>query len=169
MKMNRRRLLQAGATAVTAACINPLVFAKNSPAVDALDKSALIYLTPILSNGNESQCHGEVWFVHHDNEIFVVTQTTAWRAEAIRKGLTEAAIWIGEFGAWTRAKDKYRSAPYLRIDGRLEEDEQVHAQLLTLFGKKYSKEWGSWGPRFQQGLAEGSRVMLRYRRKTSTL
>lgn len=163
MNMPRRKFLTTGAA--IAFCISPvsqLVFAKESPAVAALDKSALIYLTPILSNGKESSCHGEVWFVHHEKEIFVVTQHDAWRAQAVRQGLNTAAIWIGEFGVWKSAKDQYRSAPYLRISGRLEDNAETHAQILEKFGQKYADEWGSWGPRFRKGLADGSRVMLRY-------
>ena len=163
MNIPRRKFLtRSVALAVSAASFSPLGLAKESPAVAALDKSALIYLTPILSNGDESTCHGEVWFVHHNKEIFVVTQQDAWRAQAVRQGLNTAAIWIGEFGVWKSAKNKYRSAPYLRISGQLETNAEVHADILEKFGKKYADEWGSWGPRFRKGLADGSRVMLRY-------
>ena len=36
-------------------------------------------------------------------------------------------------------------------------------RALEAFGAKYADEWGSWGPRFRDGLADGSRVLLRYR------
>ena len=163
MYMHRRKFLITSIALTLSASATTQSIAKQSPAVAALDKSALIYLTPILANGNESSCHGEVWFVHHDSEIFVVTQSDAWRAEAIRKGLSSAAIWIGEFGVWKRAKDKFRSAPYLRISGRIENDTAVHTTLLGKFGAKYADEWSSWGPRFTNGLADGTRVMLRYK------
>ncbi|MGR8947121.1 MAG: hypothetical protein ACU84Q_03680 [Gammaproteobacteria bacterium] len=163
MNTHRRKFLVSSfALGLSTCLLSYRSFAKSSPAIAALDKSALIYLTPILANGNESACHGEVWFVHHDGEIYVVTQTDAWRAQAIRKGLATAAIWIGEFGVWKRAKNKFRSAPYLRIKGSLETDSAVHAAVLEKFGAKYANEWSSWGPRFRDGLAEGSRVMLRY-------
>ena len=163
MNTNRRKFLTTSAAlALSASGFGQFAVAKGSPAIAALDKSALIYLSPFLSNGKESTCHAEVWFVHHENEIFVVTQHDAWRAQAIRQGLNTAAIWIGEFGVWKRAKDKYRSAPYLRIEGQLESNPEVHANVLEKFGQKYADEWGSWGPKFRDGLAEGSRVMLRY-------
>lgn len=161
MNRNRRQFLKRS-SAIVAASLLPQSLLAASPARAALDKSNLIYLTPVLSNGKESRCHGEVWFVHHNNEVYVVTQAKAWRAEAIRQGLTQAKIWIGEFGVWTRSDDKFRSAPYLEISGALESDAAVHANLLTQFGTKYASEWSSWGPRFKKGLADGSRVMLRY-------
>ena len=163
MGMNRRQALGRGAALLVSGYgYASLAVADASPAVAFLDKSDLIYLTPIRSDGAESTCHGEVWFIHYNQEIFVVTKSDAWRTEAIRRGLRRASIWIGEFGVWTRAKDRYRSAPFLRIEGSIEEDTAVHEELLALFGVKYASEWGSWGPRFRKGLANGSRVLLRY-------
>ncbi len=163
MAVNRRQFL-GGGVAVAAAVLGAArsVRADVSPAVAALDRSGLIYLTPVVSGGRESACHGEVWFVHHQGEIFVVTKSDAWRTEALRRGFTRAKIWIGEFGVWTRADGAYRSAPYLEIEGRIENDRAVHAELLPVFGRKYAAEWDTWGPRFRDGLAEGSRVLLRY-------
>ncbi len=164
MTMTRRALLHsASALALLGPACARLALADTAPAVAFLDKSALIYLTPIRSNGEESACHGEVWFVHHEGEIYVVTKADAWRAEALSRGLTRARIWIGEFGVWTRAKERYRSAPRLMIEGRHETDAATHASVLEVFGRKYADEWGTWGPRFRDGLADGSRVMLRYR------
>jgi len=138
-------------------------FAAPSPALGALGKSQLIYLSPLLTDGSESQCHGEVWFVHLAQDIYVVTQHDAWRAQAIRQHLNLAKIWIGEFGGWKSADNRYRSAPYLEINGQLETDSAVQATVLDLYAKKYAAEWPSWGPRFHTGLADGKRVMLHYR------
>ena len=163
MLSSRRQFLVRGSAAfATVALAPPLAVADTSPAVAALDRSSLIYLTPVVSGGRESKCHGEVWFVRHAGDVFVSTRTDAWRSEAIRRGFTRTKIWIGEFGVWTRADDKYRSAPYLELEGRIEQDREVHGAVLEVFGKKYAAEWGKWGPRFHDGLADGSRVMLRY-------
>ena len=164
MPLTRRNALTHGAALFAAAWSAPqIAFAAESPSVAALDKSDLIYLSPIVSDGKDSACHGEVWFVHHDREIFVVTQSNAWRAEATRRGFNRARIWIGEFGAWKSAKKRYLSAPYLEIQGQLESNNEVHAEVLSVFGQKYAAEWGTWGPRFSNGLADGSRVLLRYK------
>lgn len=164
MTLTRRHALIRGGALLAAAWAAPrLARAAASPAVAALDDSQLIYLTPILPDGSESTCHGEVWFVHHGGEIYVNTQAGAWRAEALRRGYERAKIWIGEFGVWKRAEGRYRSAPYLEIAGTIEKDPAVHAELFPLFGAKYAAEWDSWGPRFRNGLADGSRVLLRYR------
>jgi hypothetical protein len=140
-----------------------MTLAADSPAVAFLDKSALIYLTPLRTNGKESTCHGELWFVHYSSEIFAVTQSDAWRAEALRRGLQRATIWIGEFGPWKKSKNYYRSAPRLIIEGQIETEAKVHEAVLASYAAKYADEWESWGPRFNKGLADGSRVMLRYK------
>ena len=163
MAMHRRKALATtGALLVGGWYALQSAQAAGSPAIGFLDKSALIYLSPLRSDGGESRCHGEVWFIHHESEVYVVTRSDAWRAEALRRGLSRAAIWIGEFGPWKKAKDTYRSAPYLTLEGRLEPDTGVHATILSKFGEKYASEWGTWGPRFHDGLADGSRVLLRY-------
>jgi len=163
MSINRRQALAGTAALCLAGWGSARVaMAAESPAVAFLDKSQLIYLTPLLADGRESTCHGEVWFVHRNREIFVITKSDAWRAEALRRGLRRAAIWIGEFGVWKQAKDRYRSAPYLVIEGALEADTALHSEALDLYGVKYESEWGSWGPRFRKGLADGSRVLLHY-------
>ena len=163
MTMYRRQfLLRSTALLLAGGAVSPHGVAKESPAIAALGKSQLIYLSPIVSGGKPSACHGEVWFVQHNGEVFVSTQHDAWRAEAIRRGFKRAKIWIGEFGAWKRAKGRYLSAPYLELEGRLETDQQVFNAVLEKFGHKYAAEWGSWGPKFRNGLNDGSRVMLRY-------
>ena len=163
MSITRRNLLlSTGALALSGLAAPRISAAAASPAVGALESSGLIYLTPVLRNGDESTCHGEVWFVYYEDDIFVVTKRLAWRTQAIQRGLTTAKIWIGEFGRWTRAKDRYRAAPYLEISGSIERDPAVHTAVLGIFGGKYPDEWDKWGPRFRDGLADGSRVMLRY-------
>lgn len=164
MSTNRRTLLKQGfALTASTTMLSQLSVAGELPAKAALEKSSLIYLSPILSNGTESKCHGEVWFVYYKDEVIVVTQSDAWRAQAVRRNLTTTAIWIGEFGVWSRAKNRFKSAPYLRATGQLENDRAFHASVLAKYAEKYVDEWGSWGPRFEKGLAEGTRVMLRYR------
>ena len=91
-----------------------------------------------------------------------MTSSPSTRVGTSRRGFTRAKIWIGEFGPWKGADNRYRSAPYLEIEGRLEADRAVHEALLPKFGAKYAAEWGTWGPRFRDGLAGGGRVMLRY-------
>ena len=162
MTMNRRHALKRVITLSVAGGYCAGSAWADMAAKPTLDTSHLIYLTPYRSDGSESACHGEVWFVHHEQEIYVVTKADAWRANAIRQKLDKAKIWIGEFGMWKSSNDAYRAAPSLDINGAIEADTRVHARILDAFGKKYAKEWGVWGPRFRDGLDEGSRVMLRY-------
>ena len=128
---------------------------------EELKTSKLIYLTPIKSDGEDSKCHGEVWFVYLDSQIYVTTTTDAWRAEAIRKDLKDARIWIGEFGNWTRAKEKYKEAPELMIEGEIFEDEEKMPEILEAFNDKYPGE-GQYPRVFKEQIEEGTRVVLRY-------
>ena len=158
--LTRRRIVLGASLAP----LLPLLGEVVDSTKEALTTSRLIYLTPIKSNGNESKCKGEIWFSYDgDSHVYVVTQYEAWRANAIRQGLTSARIWVGEFGVWTNAGDSYRSAPELMLEGAIEEDPVAQEKVLTTMGGKYTDEWGVWGPRFREGLRDDSRVMLRYK------
>ena len=149
----RRRFIQAVASV-------PLVLSASR--VHAGNESPLIYISPLKSDGTVSRCQAEVWFLHDGGHDYVVTANQAWRAEAVRKGLTEAKIWVGDVGLWQRSGGKYKDLPSHMASVSFEENAEEHARLLEGFGVKYASEWGKWGPRFKNGLADGSRVMLKY-------
>ncbi len=151
---SRRQFLHSAAV-LTSAAVLPI-------SAHAADQSPLIYLSPIKSDGTLSKCQAEIWYLEDGGTHYVVTAADAWRAEAVRKGLTTARIWTGDVGVWTRSKGAYLDLPQLDATAGFETDEAEHARLLALFGEKYSREWGTWGPRFKKGLADGSRVMLTY-------
>ncbi|MCY4656756.1 MAG: hypothetical protein OXC80_08065 [Gammaproteobacteria bacterium] len=127
-----------------------------------LGSSRLIYLTPLKSDGTESTCQGEVWYVYHNNAIYVNTQMEAWRANAIKKGLTGARIWVGDVGMWKRAEGAYKDLPRLHGTGSVVSDSAEWESVYPAFGEKYSDEWPTWGPRFKNGLEDGSRILLKY-------
>ncbi len=158
--MVKRRTLLVGAA------VAPLVAISRGAAAQPaapLDASKLVYLTPIKSDGGESQCMAEIWFAHEGGNVFVVTAPDAWRAEAVRRGLNRARLWVGEFGVWHDADGAFRNAPELMATAALEENAETHARILAVMGGKYVDDgWSSWGPRFKKGLADGSRVMIRY-------
>lgn len=128
----------------------------------AIQKSPLVYISPLQSNGKESACHAEVWFVADGGDLLVVTNPERWRAAAIRKGLDRARLWVGDHGLWKKSKGSFKQSPTTLAGARLETNPTVHARALAEFGAKYSEEWSKWGPRFREGLASGERVLIRY-------
>ena len=158
--MITRRTFVAGTALAPALLIAPRLWAD---ATNALQSSKLVYLTPLKSDGEESRCKAEIWFAFHDGDVYVVTQADAWRAEAVRQGLNQARIWVGDFGIWTDADDAFRAAPQLETTASLETDAEAQTQVLQNMGEKYADDgWSRWGPRFRTGLDDGSRVMIRY-------
>ena len=161
--LTRRRVLVAGTSMVVAAGFAGRVHSADDAALQSgMDESELIYITPIRSDGKESRCQAEVWFVHHQSDLYVVTADDAWRAQAIGKGLTRTRIWVGDVGAWGDSEGTYRSLPQVEAVASQIADAETQNSVLDAMGGKYSVEWFVWGPRFRNGLADGSRVMLRY-------
>lgn len=129
----------------------------------ALSTSPLVYVSPLKQDGGESACHGEVWFVTEGGDVLVVTAAERWKAKTIAAGRDRARLWVGDFGVWTRAEEKWKSAPTFDTKAAFEKDPAARERALEAFGNKYPAEWDKWGPRFRAGLADGTRVLIRYR------
>jgi hypothetical protein len=168
--ISRRGFLE-GAAALSGVLLLPTLpawsahheFSLSAAAKQALSKSALLYLSPIQKNGEESSCHAEVWFAARGEDFYVVTASTAWRNQAIAKGLDRARVWVGDHGMW-KGNTQFKSAPsYVAKASVVPKGDPAQELSLEAFGEKYAKEWSKWGPRFRNGLNDASRVMLRYR------
>ena len=159
--ISRRTLLKTSAAAAALPLL-PAIGRAEPSWREAAETSPLIYLTPIQSNGAESRCQAEIWFASYGGAMYVVTAAEAWRAQAIRQGLTQARIWVGDVGMWQRADGGYKALPMVGATASIETDAAVQGQVLEVMGGKYSDGWDTWGPRFRNGLADGSRVMLKY-------
>ena len=163
MQLTRRELLLAGA----AVCLlhrlaRAGVSGLSAEVRAALGTSPLVYITPLKRDESESRCHSEVWFVQDGDSALVITGADRWRAIAIGKGLDRARLWVGDYGVWD-AKARYKAAPSFLAQALIEGTPAAHDHALALFGSKYPSDWGSWGPRFKGGLADGTRVLIRYR------
>ena len=164
-KQNRREhLLSLGALMGGATLIGSPSRANDAaPALPAgADSSQLIYISPLKKDASESTCQAEVWFMRDGDDLYVVTQSDAWRARAVGRGLDVAKVWVGDVGVWSR-NPEYRELPFVLTRASLVDDPALHTSMLEKFGTKYTDEWPVWGPRWAKGLADGSRVMIRYR------
>jgi hypothetical protein len=140
-------------------------FRVSKAAQSAIETSKLIYITPVKSDGKESACHAEVWFYADGADLLVVTKQELWRSQAIERGLDRARIWVGDHGVWKSSNSAFRKAPsFLAQAEHISSDAEAVGRTLKAMGTKYAGEgWGTYGPRFKTGLADGSRVLLRYR------
>ncbi len=44
----------------------------------ALESSPLVYISPLLADGKESRCHGEVWFFFDGGDVVIATSKDSW-------------------------------------------------------------------------------------------
>ena len=167
LELDRRGFLTlaaGGGVALLVGRVRPAAaYAPDDALREAMQKSPLAYISPLKSDGNESRCHAEIWFVADGDDLVVVTAADGWRARAVKAGLGKARAWVGDHGVWTVSKGAYKQSPSCVADASVESDPANHARLLSVFGEKYPDGWGKWGPRFENGLKDGSRVMIRYR------
>ena len=128
----------------------------------ALEQSPFVYISPLRSDGEESRCHGEVWFAFDRGSVLIVTEANTWKSRALAAGLDRARIWVGNFGPVRRAGDRFRNAPVFTAEAAAGKDDAAFERLLSAFGKKYPAEWERWESRFRRGYTDDSRVLIRY-------
>jgi hypothetical protein len=164
--LSRRAFLAATAAGVAGLLLPRRAWGDPGAGSDAmraaLGASPLVYVSPLKKDGAESTCHGEVWFVPDGADVLVVTANDRWKARALGAGLDRARLWVGDYGVWTRSGGRFKSAPSFVAAASFEKDAAARERALGAFGKKYPREWDKWGPRFREGLADGSRVLIRY-------
>jgi hypothetical protein len=168
-----RRDFMRGAAALSGMIMLPANLARSrdvefrvsKAAQAAIETSKLIYITPLKSDGKESSCHAEVWFFADGADLLVVTKEELWRSQAVKRGFDRARIWVGDHGVWKSSDGAFRNAPtFLAQAEHISSDAKAVGRTLNAMGAKYADEgWSTYGPLFKQGLADGSRVLLRYR------
>jgi hypothetical protein len=132
----------------------------------ALSKSPYVYVSPLRSDGSESRCHGEVWFGWIAGAVVVNTSPERWKAIAIDRGLDRARIWVGDFGRWKEMIGKnetFRDGPSFDARAEIANEAGLIDVLLEQYDGKYPAEIATWRDKMKKGIADGSRVLIRYR------
>ena len=166
--LGRRQFLAATACVLAA----PLeAFARDAaPALSestrtALAQSKYVYVSPIKTDGEESRCHGEVWYGWFEGSVFMSCAPDSWKARAIAKGLGRARVWVGDYGRWKKVLGEnpdFLNGPRFEAAAGVSEDTDQVARLLAELARKYPKEFPGWKDRMETGHRDGSRLLLRY-------
>ncbi len=130
-----------------------------------LASSPYVYVSPLLSAGGESSCHGEVWFGWIDGSVVVNTSVKTWKARSLSKGLQRARIWIGDYGRWKQTigrNEAFRAGPFFDARATISKDAELLEKLLALYEIKYPDEIANWSDKMRAGFHDGSRVLIQY-------
>jgi hypothetical protein len=157
-----RRAFVGGSVCLLAA---PAAWARDAELEAALVRSKLVYVSPLKSNGDESTCHGEVWFGWIDGSVVINTSPDRWKARAVKRGLDKARIWVGEYGRWKELlgrNEKFRQAPHFDARAEIVKDDALIDRLLAVYHEKYPDEIARWHGEMRDGYFDGTRVLIRY-------
>jgi hypothetical protein len=130
-----------------------------------LTESEYVYVSPLLANGRESTCHGEVWYAWLDESVVLITAKTTWKARALDRGLESARVWIGDHGRWKgwfRNNETFRRAPNFNAIATTDNDATLLDRLMKVYETKYPAEFSHWEERQRSGFHSGERIIIRY-------
>ena len=164
-RITRRQLLLRGAVgglALSSLAINARGYALSEKTRQALAESPLVYISPLKSNGEESNCHGEVWYYVDRGDVLVGSAASTWKVKAVNSGLNQARVWIADYGPEWRALKRYRAAPSFVAQVMIEDSQAAFERLMQGHAQRYPQEWVEWEQRFRSEYNNGSRKILRY-------
>jgi hypothetical protein len=167
LKFTRRQLLLGTAVSAGALTLAPLAtkaasYSLPEAAKKALVESPLVYISPLQANGEESRCHGEVWYYVDGSDVIVGSAMSTWKVRALNKGLDRARVWIADYGPEWRSLGRYRSAPGFLAQVSIDQSKRVFEGLMQGHAQRYPDEWGKWEERFRTEYIAGTRKILRY-------
>ena len=116
----------------------------------ALDSSKYVYIQSTRKDGKLSKA-AEIWFMPYNGAVWVASPPTTYRVKRIKAGQTKAKIAVGK-----------TDGPSFNAKGSIVKDPEVNKVLFEVFAKKYGSGWSSLEKKFRDGLADGSRVLLKY-------
>lgn len=118
--------------------------------VRALETSPYVYIATQRKGGGFGG-PAEIWFMWDQGAVWVASPTTTWRVKRIRAGRPAARIAVGS-----------KTGPTFDARGSLVRDPATYTRLYATYAKKYPDGWQKYEARFREGLADGSRVLMRY-------
>ncbi len=131
-----------------------------------LGDSPFVYVSPLKSNGDESLCHGEVWYAWLDGSVYLNAASSTWKARAVASGLKTARVWVGDHGRWKSRvgsnNEAFRKAPHFDAMVERVTEEEWNDRLLTAYDTKYPGSIDRWRDKMRDGFRTGHRVLLRY-------
>ncbi len=116
----------------------------------ALDSSKYVYIQSTRKDGKLSKA-AEIWFMYHNGAVWVASPPSTYRVKRIKAGQTKAKIAVGK-----------TDGPSFNAKGSIVKDPEANKVLFETYAKKYANEWKSHEQNFRDGLANGSRVLIKY-------
>lgn len=128
----------------------PKAAALNSEIEGALRTSTYVYIASKRKDGSFGK-PSEIWFMYQDGAVWVASPTTTWRARRIKANRAKARIAVGK-----------PDGPTFKAKGSIVKDTAVYDEMYRTFAKKYPDGWPKYEQQFRKGLADGTRVLIKY-------
>jgi len=116
----------------------------------ALESSKYVYIQSARKDSKLGK-PAEIWFMYYKDAVWVASPVTTYRVKRIQAGQTTAKIAVGK-----------ADGPSFSAKGALVKDPEANQAMFDAFAKKYGGGWSSYEKQFRDGLADGSRAVIKY-------
>ena len=135
---------------LTGPATRPAAAALTEAQRSALASSPDVYIASQRKDGNFGTA-AEIWFLFHDNAVWVGTTPQSWRAKRIKAGRPNAKIAIGK-----------SDGPSFSAKGQIVKDPAVEELMFKTFATKYPGGWPTHEAKFRSGFKDGNRILIKY-------
>jgi hypothetical protein len=109
-----------------------------------------VYISSTRKDGSLST-PAEIWYLWHDDAVYVATRPTSWRVRRIKAGRPRARIAVGSV-----------DGPSFMATGSLVDDPKLEALVMKTYAEKYPGAWKQHEASFREGFRDRSRVIVKY-------
>ena len=135
---------------VAAFCAEARAAALSAEMQKQLAAATYVYVSSQRKSGSFSP-PAEIWFMVHDDAVWIGTPATSWRARRIKEGRKAAKVRIGS-----------PTGPEFDATAEIVADPAVWKVMFAKYAEKYPDGWGTHEAKFREGAASGTRVLIRY-------
>ncbi len=119
----------------------------------SLAESKYVYIASTRKDGSFSK-PAEIWFLFHNDAVYVGSPPNTWRAKRIRWGRSTAKIAVGR-----------PDGPSFLAVGSIVKEPETEKRMIEEYAKKYPGGWPRLEESFRKGLMDGGRVLIKYTAK----
>jgi hypothetical protein len=125
------------------------------------ENNDLVYIAPLHKSGSLNYCQAALWYLTVGTDIYVCVGSKSQHAQTASDGSCKAELTFGDFTS--AAHIHSQNSKGIMAEATIVQSEVIKESVLERLSQKYRSVWHAYGRTLEQGLANGSKTLLKYR------